>query len=302
MDQRELGLVSGIVVGTASVNWGFDPLYTWVSPPPFSQMLDEMAVTGYAGTEISYNFPSDSSALGGMLHERNLRAAATFHALDLRDPSTHAAVLERIAPIANRLQALGADTLIISDKPSAPRLEIAGRVLADGSQGLPEREWQAVGSGLNRVGEFLAKRGMQAVFHPHVGTYVETRAEIDRLVALTDPSLVGLCPDTGHLAYAGVNPESVFVDYAERIRYVHLKDVDGAKLATVRTQHIGFVAAVQMGLFTELGAGAVPISKIISTLESAHYQGWLIVEQDAPPDPLGAAKRNRHFLQTQFGL
>lgn len=294
--------MSGIAIGTASVNWGFDPLYTWISPPPFLKMLDEMTAARYQGTEISYNFPEDVATLGAQLRERNLRATATFHALDLHDVSKHDAAFESVVPIANRLQALGADTLILSDKPSDERLAIAGRVAANGSDGLTRRQWRALGIGLNKVGEFLAKRGMQAAFHPHVGTYVETRAEIDQLLALTDLALVGLCPDTGHLAYAGADPEAIFADYADRIRYVHLKDVDAATLATVRAQHIGFVQAVEMGLFTELGNGSVPISNIIAALEGASYQGWIIVEQDAPPDPFGTAKRNRDFLRTEFGL
>ncbi len=295
-------MVSAIDVGTASVNWGFDPLYTWVRKPPFSRMLDEMTQAGYSGTEISYNFPTDVSELRDELSRRSLRAAATFHALDLRDAGKHDEALRDIGPIADRLQALGSDVLILSDQPCAARLAVAGRVAADGSDGLDEREWQAMGHGLNRAGEELAVRGMHAVFHPHVGTYVETRAEIDRLCAKTDPALIGLCPDTGHLAYAGVSPEDIFRDYAARIGYVHLKDVDGEKLARVRDERIDFVRAVEMGLFVELGTGVVEIRRIIEALERASYCGWIIVEQDAPRDPLGAATRNRNYLRSEFGL
>lgn len=295
-------MVSAIDVGTAAVNWGFDPLYTWVQRPTFARMLDEMATSGYGGTEISYNFPGDVRELREELARRKLRAAATFHALDLRDPSKHDAAMRGVVPVADRLQALGSDVLILSDAPSPLRLAVAGRVAEDGSDGLDERGWQALGSGLKRVGELLAARGMRAVFHPHVGTYVETRAEIDRLCQMTDPALIGLCPDTGHLAYAGVSPEDIFTDYAVRVGYVHLKDVDGAKLARVRREHIGFVRAVEIGLFVELGTGVVVVSRIIDTLKRAGYRGWIIVEQDAPRDPLSAATRNRRFLREEFGL
>lgn len=296
-----MDVVTGINVGTASVNWGFDPLYTWVQPPSFEQMLDEMAATGYAGTEISYNFPLDSSALKAALTERSLRATATFVALDLRDARLHERALQVLGPVADRLQALGAHTIILSDQPSAARLAIAGQVAADGSDGLDERAWNALGRGLDRAARLLADRSMRAVFHPHVGTYVETRAEIDRLCAATDPQLLGLCPDTGHLAYAGVDPASIFRDYGARIWYVHLKDVDGDKLERVRKQHIGFVDAVQMGLFVELGAGIVPLASIFDVLQRGSYAGWIIVEQDAPANPLATAKRNRAYLREQFG-
>ena len=162
--------------------------------------------------------------------------------------------------------------------------------------------WRSLSAGINRAGEILAKRAMRAVFHPHVGSFVETRAEIDELCAANDPALVGLCPDTGHLAYAGVDTAAVFRDYATRIGYVHLKDVDPRKLERVRSEHIGFVDAVRMGLFVELGTGFVDLPLIVEALERASYQGWLIVEQDAPADPLASATRNRRYLSEAFGL
>lgn len=295
-------MVSAIDVGTASVNWGFDPLYTWVRRPSFARMLDEMAEAGYAGTEISYNFPADADELRGELGHRNLRAAATFYAVNLRDPANHREAMRGALTIADRLAGLGSDVLILSDEPTHARLSVAGRVAADGSDGLGETAWIAMSDGLNQIGEGLAARGTRAVFHPHVGTYVETRSEIDRLCAMTDPALVGLCPDTGHLAYAGVAPEEIFRDYAGRIGYVHLKDVDPGKLEHVRAERIGFVRAVEMGLFVELGTGMVSTSTIIGALRGAAYRGWLIVEQDAPPDPLRSAIKNRNYLRQEFGL
>jgi len=265
-------------------------------------MLDEMAASGYSGTEISYNFPSDVTKLRSELGRRKLRAAGTFHALNLREPSSHDAALQSVTPVADRLQALGADVLILSDEPSARRLAVAGRVASDGSDGLPESGWAALSQGLNRIGKFLAGRGMRAAFHPHVGTYVETRAEIDRLCELTDPAVVELCPDTGHLAYAGVDPAQIFHDYADRIGYVHLKDIDPEKLSRVRADRIDFVRAVALGLFVELGTGMVMISRIIDALKRAAYRGWVIVEQDAPANPLDAAVENRKYLREKFDL
>ncbi len=278
---------SAIVVGTASVNWGFDPLYTWVRPPTFDRMLDEMAQSGYEGTEISYNFPDDAALLHGELARRKLKAAGTFHTLDVRDPMNHEEALRAIGPVADRLQALGSDVLILSDAPSAARLAVAGRVAGDGSDGLGDAAWQSMGAGLNRVGELLAGRGMRAVFHPHVGTYVETRAEIDRLCSVTDPALVGLCPDTGHLAYAGVSPEDIFADYAERIGYVHLKDVDGEKLARVREEAHRIRARGRDGPVRRAGDRHGRHAADHRAAQAGRaIAGWMIVEQDAPRDPL----------------
>lgn len=296
-------MVNGAIpVGTASVNWGFDPLYTWRRTPPFSQMLDEMAQAGYAGTEISFHFPDDTAMLRTALEQHRLRAAGSFCALDLRDRSRHADGLQRARAMAQRLKALGSDVLILSDSPTPARLAAAGRVAADGSDSLSLDAFHVMADGLNRIGEAMNETQMRAVFHPHVGTYVETRGEIDLLCKMTDPALVGLCPDTGHLAYAGVAIEELFADYARRIGYVHLKDVDPVKLARVRAERVDFARAVEMGLFVELGTGAVPIPTIIDALRSARYANWLIVEQDAPPDPRAAAARNRAYLRETVGL
>ncbi|HEV3153308.1 MAG TPA: TIM barrel protein [Candidatus Baltobacteraceae bacterium] len=300
MDQKGLGVVNGIRVGTASVNWGFDPFYDWVSTPSFGRMLDEMAECGYYGTEISYNFPDDPEILRSELARRNLAPAATFHAIDVRDAVNHEDAIASSMRVADRLQAIGSDVLILSDKPSAARIAVAGRARKD--HALDERSWKAMCTGLQRVAQRLRARGMRAVFHPHVGTYVETRDEIDRLCAGTEPGLLGLCPDTGHLAYAGTSPEALFSDYADRIEYVHLKDVDERKLARVRAEGINFVDAVRMGMFVELGTGMVSIPNIVGALNASNYSGWIIVEQDAPADPHGSAARNRRYLLENFGL
>lgn len=291
-----------MLVGTASVNWGFDPLYDWVTTPSFEQMLDEMAASGYAGTEISYHFPTDIEGLRRQLQQRNLRAASTFHAVNLFDRAMHDDEFEKVKPVADRLQALGCDILILSDDVSPHRLEVAGRVAPDGSDGLTDAQWTAFADGLNRIGEYLRDRGMRAVFHPHVGTFVETREEVDRLFQLTDPALLGLCPDTGHAAYAGADPEALIVDYASRVWYVHLKDVDAAKLVTVREQRMPFQDAVKFGLFVPIGTGMVNFGRMFKALTDASYDGWIIVEQDAPDEPLAAAKQSRQYLRDEFGL
>ena len=289
-------------IGTASVNWGFDPLYDWTVTPTFDCLLDEMAESGYEGTEISFNFPTDVVYLRAELARRGLRAASTFHEVKMLDPARHDDEIARAMPVADRLQALGCDVIILADANTPQRLAVAGRVATDGSDGLDDSRWHALAGGLNRLGERLRQRGMRAVFHPHVGTYVETRSEVDRLCELTDPSLLGLCPDTGHLAYAGADPEAVFVDYASRIWYVHLKDIDATKLDQVRRDRIDFVAAVRAGAFVPLGPGSVNMGRIFGALRDADYTGWVIVEQDAPAEPLAAAKQSRAYLREQFGL
>src|SRR5207237_10284938 len=97
--------MTGMIVGTASVNWGFDPLYDWTVTPSFDRLLDEMAACGYEGTEISYHFPMDVALLREELAHRGLRAASTFHAVDLLEPARHDGELARAMPVARALHA-----------------------------------------------------------------------------------------------------------------------------------------------------------------------------------------------------
>ena len=182
-------MVNGIAIGTASVNWGFDPLYTWVRTPSFATMLDEMALSGYEGTEISYNFPASAEQISQALGQRHLKPAATFHAVNLRTPASYAAAEQSTIRVADRLDELGSDMLILSDKPSPERMAVAGR--ASQVDALDESGWRSMSEGLNRLATLLARREMHAVFHPHVGTYVETADEIERCFGLDQHPMVG---------------------------------------------------------------------------------------------------------------
>jgi inosose dehydratase len=138
---------------------------------------------------------------------------------------------------------------------------------------------------------------MRPVFHPHAGTCVETRAEIDRLLAGLDPSVIGYCPDTGHIAYAGDDPVAAIVDYADRIAHVHIKDVDLAALTRARENRVDFLEVVRLGVFTALGQGGADLGRALRTLRDVGYDGWLVVEQDAAARPLEDAIASRRFVE-----
>ena len=94
----------------------------------------------------------------------------------------------------------------------------------------------------------------------------------------------------------------MFVDYAPRIWYVHLKDIDATRLQQVRAERLDFATAVRSGLFVPLGEGMVDMERIFGALRASNYNGWVIVEQDAPADPLAAAMKSRAYLRERFGL
>jgi inosose dehydratase len=153
---------------------------------------------------------------------------------------------------------------------------------------------------LQRLEEHARSRGAQIALHPHVGTMVETADDVDRVIEGTE---VGICVDTGHLVVAGGDPVALARQVPERVRHVHLKDVDAAMAATVRSGEVGFGDAVRAGMFRALGEGDVDIAGMIATLEGAGYDGWYVLEQDvmlggepAEVGPVANVRRSLDFM------
>ncbi|HTW98080.1 MAG TPA: TIM barrel protein, partial [Acidimicrobiales bacterium] len=147
---------------------------------------------------------------------------------------------------------------------------------------------------VQRLGEMAAEYGVQAGVHPHAGTYVEFADEVDHLLEATDPELVKLVLDTGHLAYAGMDAVARIREYRDRLGYVHLKDVDAGVLADVRRNALGFWDAYRAGVFCVLGSGLNDFAAVRDALNEVGYEGWLTVEQDA--DPTGSSDPRRDAI------
>lgn len=146
--------------------------------------------------------------------------------------------------------------------------------------------------------------GMRTVFHHHCAGYVETTQELDTLMTLTDPQLLGLCFDTGHYAFGGGNPVAAVNKYGNQIWHVHFKDYD--RRVGERSRKLGwnYFQSVKQGVFCELGKGAVDFAVVLDTLDSQGYKGWVVVEQDVLPGmgtPKICASNNRAYLR-QLGL
>jgi inosose dehydratase len=163
---------------------------------------------------------------------------------------------------------------------------------------MPESEHQAMTLGLNLAAEKLAGFGVRSTYHPHAGTLIETRYEFERLLSGVDESLIGFCPDTGHIAFAGDDPVAAFVDYADRITHVHIKDVDGPLLERSKAEGLDFMEMTRRGVFAALGKGTVDLTRVVGALNEAKYQGWIVVEQDAAANPLQDSIASREFLES----
>ena len=201
--------------------------------------------------------------------------------------------------------------LIVADDEDPGRTAQAGRVPHDGSAGFDDKQWREAVATLNAVARALRDElSMTVVVHHHAGTFVETPAEMDGLLGSTDPDLVGLLLDTGHCVYGKGDPLEVLKRHRGRVRYLHLKDARADELRHVRTSDISMGEAWKRGVFCPLGEGVVDFPRVIETLRSQAYAGWLIVEQDVVPDaqgrldpePFASARKSRVYLRDKAGV
>ena len=292
-------------IANAPCSWGaleFD----WAGPAPsYTRVLDEMAATGYAGTELGdWGFlPTDPAALRQEVASRRLELLGAFVPVKLTDAAAHRAGAEAAVRVARLLSnASGATPVVVLSDDTAGnrwRTERAGRVTP--ADGLDDNEWSTLAAGAELVARAVKDAtGLRTVFHHHCATFVETPAEIDELMRRTDPGLVGLCLDSGHATFGGGNPLDIMDRWADRIRHVHLKDCDPAVRRRAVAEKWDYPASVRAGVFCELGRGEVNFPAVIERLRKANYDGWLVVEQDvlaSMGSPAESAARNREYLR-----
>jgi inosose dehydratase len=166
--------------------------------------------------------------------------------------------------------------------------------------GLSEPQWDAAAKGVERIARAVREEtGLRTVFHHHCAGFVETPEEIDALLARTNPSLLGLCLDSGHATYGGGSPIDLLNRHRERIWHVHFKDCEPNVAARARAEAWDYQTALRHGVFCELGRGSVDFPALLHTLERTNYEGWIVVEQDVLPGmgaPVDSARRNRQYL------
>jgi inosose dehydratase len=310
-----------IRVANAPCSWGALEFDAAEQPAPAPQVLDEMAAAGYAGTELGdWGFlPTTADALAADVGRRHLALIAAFvpvalaraEAIDdgieravrtarlLNDASRvgHVGHVGRVGQVGQEGEPL---MVLADDNASVPNRTVrAGRIRQE--DGLTPAEWDAFARRAERVAAAVRDAtGLRTVFHHHCAGYVETPQEIDALLSRTDPEVLGLCLDTGHLTFAGGDPLAALAAYRDRIWHVHFKDCDPAVAAQSRVDEWDYHASVRRGIFCELGRGMVPFPGVLDALHATGYAGWIVVEQDVLPGlgtPAASATRNREYLR-----
>ena len=277
-------------IGATPSSWG---IFTWSSadPYPWEVVLHEASAAGYDGVELGrYGFfPSDPTQLRGALGQLHLQLVAGLLAGPLGNRSEEEQMFETAEAICSLLASAGGRHLVVLDAVGQPRrTPTAGR--SDAAERLDDASWRRLLSTVNGLGELAASHGLSVVVHPHAGTHLEFEDEVERLLADTDEETVGICLDTAHSVYAGIDPVVLFLRHAARVRYVHLKDIDLQKLERTRREELPYDQALKLGVFCRLGAGMFDFGRFASTLDAGGYRGWVTVEQDRLPGSGGTAK------------
>jgi len=306
-----------IRVGNAPCSWGtleFEGLGG--QGIGYARMLDELAGTGYAGTELGdWGFmPTDPVALESELRRRQLTLLGAFVPVALANRDTHtpgeAAVLRVAELLAAVHQRSGADTppfLVLADNNGSDPVRTANAGRITPQQSLDDARWGAFADGANRIaGAVRRSTGLRTVFHHHCAGYIETPDEIATFLARTDPALVGLVFDTGHLTFAAPRTDRTAAlealdRFAGRIWYHHFKDCDPDIARRSRSEGWDYFTSVRNGVFCELGKGCVDFPAIVDWLRRGEYDGWVLVEQDVLPgmgSPRESAQRNRDYLRS----
>lgn len=296
------------LIGNAPCSWGtLEFEGTGGETIDFARMLDELAETGYTGTELGDwgYMPTEPAALRAELSKRGLVMLGAFVPVALKDANALAGGIANAVKIARLLAAVAsapAPFLVLADNNGTvpARTRSAGRITA--GDALTPGEWKTFAAGAEAVARaVLGETGLKTVFHHHCAGYVETHEEIARLLELTDPDTLGLVFDTGHYTYGSGGKDAVVAlnQFRERIWYIHLKDCHPGVAARARAEAWDYFTALRQGIFCELGKGSVDFPRVLRRLAEWHYSGYMLVEQDVLPgmgSPKESARRNREYL------
>ena len=268
-----------VSLGTNPIAWSNDDLPELGGDTPLQTCLAEARQAGFTGIEKGNKFPADPAALRDVLGRHGLALVSGWYGAELRRRTVEEEI-EAMRPHLDLLLACGCEVMVFAETSGTVQgrrdVPVADRPV------MREDEWPVFLDRLGRLGDWMAGRGVRIAFHHHMGTVVETAAEIARLMQGT-PESVGLLFDTGHLAFAGEDPAAVSRRWAHRVNHVHAKDVRPDVLARARAGRWSFLDAVVAGVFTVPGDGAVDFVSALRPVAEAGYAGWLIVEAEQDP-------------------
>lgn len=261
-------------IAAAPISWGVCEVPGWGHVLDARTVLTEMAALGISATELGPPgyLPRNPAELRSLLDDFGITSVGGFLALPLhRDPER---AIDTARENAALFAATGAAVIVL-----AAATGLAGY---DTRPALSDEEWRTLIETAAAIRDVAAEFGLRTTLHPHIGTYVESEAEVDRFLVDSD---LDLCLDTGHLLIGGTDPVRLAQHYPDRIGHIHLKDVRNAIADRVRSGAMEYSDAVRRGIYVPLGEGDIDIEALVRSVHAAGYRGWYVIEQDTALRP-----------------
>lgn len=293
-----------VKLGIAPIAWTNDDMPDLGKENTFEQCVSEMALAGFTGSEVGNKYPKDPEVLKKALELRGVEICNQWFSSFLITKPFEEVEKEFRAQLTF-LKAMGAKVIGASEQSHSVQGQMDTPVFGHKYE-MNDEEWDIFCTGMNKLGKIAKEEyGIALTFHHHMGTVVQSLAEVDRMMENTDPEYVSLLFDTGHFTYCGEDPLEVVKKYVHRIKHVHLKDIRPEVVEQVKKENMSFLAGVRAGAFTIPGDGCINYDPIFKVLEDAGYEGYMVVEAEQDPakaNPLEYAIRTRKFIAEKTGL
>lgn len=286
-------------LGVHPINWAGEDVLEHGDHYTGEDILAEIYTLGLNKTEISRKFPTNMADLKQLLQKYNVGLTTQFKGVHFSQEGNLRKELDSYERHCKFLADLGCDVV--------STVEIGGSILnQDPTRGeneidvcrLTESKWQLVTEGLQEAGAIAKRYGLDLVYHPHAGTVIENKEDVDRLMEETDPEFVSLLLDSGHSIYGNIDPVELMRTYAERVKYIHLKDVRLSILMQVRGK-FGIKDCIRKGMFTVPGSGDYNFSPLFEEIAKQEYKGCMMIEGEQDPEiynPLEHAEKAKEYI------
>lgn len=292
-----------IKLGMTPTSWWNDDFPNIEIGIPYEQCLSEIALAGFSGTSNSPHWP-EQSQFQHALRMRGLVLSEPWTSLYFTVKEKYDETIEEFTKSMMFIKEMGGTDIVVAEFGYCVQLTdqpLKNRPI------FTDTQWDALTKGLETIGQIAKDNGMRVCYHHHMGTGVETRADVDRLMASTKPDLVTLLLDSGHLRFAGDDPVAMARAYADRIKHVHLKSVRLPVLEQANANGWSFKTSILNGIFTVPGdpEGGVFCEGIFEVLADSDFKGWLVVEAEQDPakaEPLKYAKMARAYIKETAGI
>jgi inosose dehydratase len=277
------------------------------------RMLDELALLKYDGFEIGFRFLRDMygnarDQLAEILRIHGLEISACYAGLNYKDPEALADGVKEAKGTIDYYAGLGCPMFLLDAAIERPVWEPCPATFRFR---YTDDHMKVAAETANALGEYVRKKGMRLAWHTHWGNFFEDKALFRRFWELTDPSLVGMCVDTGQCVLCAYDPVEFVKEHMGRILHLHFKDLTFAGRPQGELwpggprvpDNDGAYAVDAKGRWVELGRGVVDFPAITSIIRKAGYDGWIVDDFDFTCyPPMQAAKACKDYLNHGLGI